>query len=169
MLRRTESQYIQKRKSKIHGWGIFAKKDIPKGIKIIEYVGEKITKKESERRGEKTLLRSKKRKNCGSVYIFDLNKRYDLDGDVPWNTAKHINHTCNPNCEAHWINGRIWIVSTKKILKNQELSYNYGYDIDDYHEHSCRCSAHNCVGYILDKKYWRKLKKIQLLKMENVF
>lgn len=163
----TKSPYILKRKSKIHGWGVFAKKDIPRGTRVIEYVGEKITKKESERRGENALRKSQRNHKHGSVYIFDLNKRYDLDGDVSWNTARHINHTCSPNCEAQWVRGHIWIVSTKKILKGQELSYNYGYDFEDYHEHSCRCKAHNCVGYILDKKHWKKLKKIQLLKKNN--
>jgi len=159
----TTSPYILKRKSKIHGWGVFAKKDIPKDTKIIEYVGEKVTKKESDRRSDLTLHKAKKNAEHGSVYIFELNKRQDIDGNVSWNTARHINHTCNPNCEAHLMHGHIWIVATRNIKKGQELSYNYGYGFEDYHEHKCRCGAHNCVGYILDKTHWHKLKKVQLL------
>ncbi|MDD3375103.1 MAG: SET domain-containing protein-lysine N-methyltransferase [Candidatus Omnitrophica bacterium] len=168
-MRATTSPYVLKRESSIHNFGIFAKKDIPKDTKIIEYVGEKITKAESNRRGEECLSHSKINKEHGSVYIFELNKRYDLDGNVRYNTAKYINHSCHPNCEAHLIHGHIWIVAAKNIKKGTELSYNYGYGFEDYHEHECKCGAHNCVGYILDKDHWHKLKKVQLLEgHENI-
>ena len=130
-MKQTSSPYILKRRSGIHGWGIFAKKDILKDAKIIEYVGEKITKKESDRRADLTLHKSKKNRAHGSVYIFELNKRYDIDGNVPYNTAKYINHTCSPNCEAHLIHGHIWIVAMRDIKKGAELSYNYGYGFYD--------------------------------------
>ena len=162
-MRATTSLYVLKKKSSIHNFGIFAKKDIPKGAKIIEYVGEKITKCESDRRGADCLHHSRKNKERGSVYIFELNKRHDLDGNVSYNTAKYINHSCHPNSEAHLIHGHIWIVALKDIKKEKELSYNYGYGFEDYHEHECRCGAHNCVGYILDKEHWPKLKREQLL------
>ncbi|VAX34974.1 hypothetical protein MNBD_UNCLBAC01-715 [hydrothermal vent metagenome] len=153
------SPYITVRKSGIHNKGIFAKKDILEGTRVVEYVGEKITKAESNRRADIPLEQAKKNKDCGAVYIFELNKRYDLDGNIFYNTARFINHSCNPNCETDIIRGHIWVIALRDIQKGEELSYNYGYGYDDYEEHKCRCGADNCVGFILDEDHWPKLKR----------
>lgn len=154
----TTSPYISVCNSKIHAQGVFAKKNIIAGTRLIEYVGEKITKKESDRRAEIVLDVNKKDKTKGAVYIFTLNKRYDIDGNVSYNIARFINHSCLANCEAHLIHGHIWIVATRDICKGEEVSYNYGYGFDDYEEHPCCCGSSNCVGYILDEEHWPKLK-----------
>lgn len=153
------SEWIEVRKSGVHGTGVFAAKKIPRGTKVIEYVGEKISKKESDKRADEVLDKAKKNPELGGVYIFELNKRWDIDGNVSWNTARFINHSCDPNCETEIEDGKIWIVAMKDIAKGEELSYNYGYDIDDFEEHPCNCGAKNCVGYILNEKFWGKLKK----------
>ncbi|MFT7538221.1 MAG: SET domain-containing protein [Lysobacterales bacterium] len=162
-MKSTTSQYIDVRKSPIHGIGIYAKKLIPKGAKIIQYVGEQITKKESDRRADIPLGENKENPELGAVYIFTLNSRYDIDGHVKYNTARYINHSCRPNCESDILKGEIWIISLSDIPKGTELSYNYGYDLDSYKEHPCRCGHYNCVGYILGEDYWpafkRELKK----------
>ncbi|MFH1399901.1 MAG: SET domain-containing protein-lysine N-methyltransferase [Nanoarchaeota archaeon] len=152
-------EFIKVNKSGIHNNGVFARMSIPKGTRIIEYVGERISKKESDRRSEATLERSKRDTTSGAVYIFELNKRYDIDGDVPHNTAKYINHSCLPNCEIEKVRGHIWIVASRDIDEGEELSYNYGYDMEDYQEHPCRCGAPNCVGYILDEDHWPKVRQ----------
>ncbi|MEM9444923.1 MAG: SET domain-containing protein-lysine N-methyltransferase [Verrucomicrobiota bacterium] len=149
---------IEVRKSPIHGTGVFAKEDIKKGQPIIQYTGRKITKKESYERAIAQMERSKGTDE-GAVYIFDLNKRYDLDGNVPHNPGKYINHTCEPNCKAYNVDGEIWVHATKRIKTGQELGYNYGYDIEHYQEHPCHCGTENCVGYIVKKSQWKKLKK----------
>src|SRR5476651_2033781 len=95
----SQNKYIHKKKSGVHGWRIFDKMDITKGASIIEYLGEKITKAEAERRGPKLIAYAKKHKQSGAVYLFILNKKYDIDGHVDYNTAKFINHSCFPNCE----------------------------------------------------------------------
>jgi len=154
------NKYIYKKKSSIHGFGIFAKMNIPKGTRIIEYVGEKITKAEAERRGPLLIEYAKKHKQSGSVYIFVLNKKYDIDGHVSYNTAKYINHSCSPNCEVDVIRGAIWVIALREIKKNEELFYNYGYDLDFYDEHPCRCKSLPCPGFIAAEEYWPKLKKI---------
>ncbi len=159
--KKTSSPYIVVRRSSIHSWGIFARKDILRDTRIIEYVGERITKKESDRRAQLPLQRNKENSEHGAVYIFELNKRYDIDGYVPYNTARLINHSCSPNCEAVRIHGHIWIVAVRDIKKGEEITYNYGYNLDDYHEHPCYCGSDNCVGYILDAGHWKKLKDIQ--------
>ncbi|RLE47727.1 SET domain-containing protein, partial [Candidatus Woesearchaeota archaeon] len=76
------------------------------------------------------------------------------------NTARWINHSCNPNCETININGHIWIVALRDIRKGEELSYDYGYSLDDFEEHPCHCGSKNCVGYIVAEKYRKKLRKI---------
>ena len=144
--------YKQK-KSKINNRGLFAAKDIKKGTKIIYYVGKIITKKETER--------NPKFDNDRAIYLFNLNNRYDLDGDFTYNTARLINHSCNPNCEVDIIRGKIWIISIKKILKGDELSYDYGYDFDkdDFKDHICNCGSSLCIGYIISKDDWPKYKR----------
>ena len=153
-------QIWYKKYSKIHGNGLFASTDIKKGTKIIEYIGDKVTKKEGDKRADKQIQKANKHKFNGKVYVFELNKKYDIDGDVKENHAKLINHSCGPNCEVEIINNRIWIIAIKNIKKNNELNYNYGYSYDaDYIDHICKCGSPKCVGYILDEDEWLKLKK----------
>src|SRR5215472_15015898 len=106
--------------SRIAGQGLFAEQDIRQGTKIIRYIGEKIPHEESERRLA-----------VGNVYIFGLNERYALDGSTPKNTARFINHSCNPNCHTEQFGNTIWIVAIKDIQAGTELSYNYEYEVDD--------------------------------------
>jgi SET domain-containing protein len=75
-------------KSRIAGQGLFTVQDIKKGTRILPYIGEKIAKDESARRLAQ-----------GNVYIFTFNDRSDIDGKVLKNTARYINHSCDPNCE----------------------------------------------------------------------
>ena len=153
------SKYIEVRESEIHGTGVFASTKVPKGKKVIEYVGEKITKKESARRSIALIEKNRGSETDGAVYIFEVNKRHDIDGNIPENTARFINHSCDPNCEPDVIKNRVWLISTRKIKKGEELSYNYGFDLEDYEEHKCRCGAKECIGYITAEDNWPKLKK----------
>ena len=109
------------RKSSIHGTGIYATKNIPKNKKIIEYVGEKISKKEGDIRSEKRLKKYLDSKITGSVYIFELNRKYDIDGSVKYNKARFINHSCNPNCEVDIIDDHIWISSINQLKKEMNF------------------------------------------------
>ena len=156
------------KKSKMHGRGVFATKDILKNKRIIEYIGEKVTKSEGDRRSERMILKYLNSKTKGSVYIFELNKRYDIDGSPLYNKARFINHSCNPNCEVEISRGRIWISSIKNISKGEELCYDYGYEFDkeDYKDHICKCGSKKCIGYIISsddhakyKRFKKKLKK----------
>src|ERR1019366_7845176 len=101
------------RGSAIHGTGGFAKTAIRKGAQIIEYVGERISKAESLRRCEQN-----------NAYIFTLNDQQDLDGNVAWNPARYINHSCAPNCEAERYEARIWIIATRDIQAGEEITFN---------------------------------------------
>ena len=154
------SKYIEVRESEIHGTGVFAMIKVPKDKKVIEYVGEKITKKESERRSVALIEKNLGSQTEGAVYIFELNKRYDIDGNISGNPARFINHSCEPNCEPNVIKNRIWLISTRKIKEGEELSFNYGFDLDDYEDHECKCGAKKCVGYITSEDNWPKLEKL---------
>ena len=141
------------RRSKIDNLGLYAAKNIKNGEKIIEYKGKIITTKEAEE--------NPKYDNDKAIYLFNLNKRYDLDGAFKFNTARLINHSCNPNCEVDIINNEIWISSIKKIRKGEELSYDYGFefDKDDFKDHICKCGSKNCIGYIISSDDWDKYLK----------
>lgn len=153
---RGQSPYCEVRGSEIHGRGVYAAKFISKGKKIIEYVGELVDKTESERRGVSQHAKSLQTGDA-AVYIFTLSKRYDIDGNVPWNTARLINHSCAPNCEA-WIEGRkIFIHSLCDIHEGEELTFDYGFDVECYKDHPCRCGKDGCVGYIVSRSQWADL------------
>jgi SET domain-containing protein len=142
-----ETALVCFRQSAIHGIGGFAKADIVAGTRVIEYVGETITKAESLRRCE-----------SNNEYIFSLDETYDLDGNVPWNPARFLNHSCEPNCEAEPDGGCIWIVARRDIRTGEEITFNYGYDLDDYREHPCRCGAADCAGYIVAAEFFEHVK-----------
>jgi len=146
------------KKSIIHGAGVFATRDIPKKTRVIQYIGEKVLRSEGDKRSEKRLKRYLNSEADGSVYIFELNNKYDIDGSPKYNKARYINHSCNPNCEVDIINNEIWITSIKKIKKNEELSYDYGFEFDpsDYKDHICRCGHKSCIGYIISSDDWPK-------------
>jgi SET domain-containing protein len=146
------------RHSAIHGDGVFAALLIKKDARVIEYVGEKITKRESERRGAIFMQRAKSGGH-GAVYIFNLNKKHDLDGHFEWNLARLINHSCSPNCEAQIIRGRIWYVALRDIAQGEEITINYNFDMEDWEKHPCRCGAVRCVGYIIDENLWPELRR----------
>lgn len=153
---RGQSKYCEVRNSEIHGRGVYASCFIPKETKIIEYVGELVDKKESERRALSQHSKSLKTGDA-AVYIFTLSKNFDIDGNVPWNTARLINHSCEPNCEA-WIEGRkIFIHSLCDIQAGDELTFDYGFDVDCYEDHPCLCGRDGCVGYIVGRAQWPEL------------
>ena len=151
------------KKSKVHGTGIFATKNIAKGSRIIQYIGDRVSKLEGDRRSALRIKKYLNSKTEGSVYVFELNSRYDIDGSPLYNKARYINHSCKPNCEVEITNGKIWIVSTKNIKKGIELSYDYGYefDKDDYQDHICKCGSKNCIGYVISSNDWPKFKRFK--------
>lgn len=142
-------------RSGLHGFGVFARDFIPEGERILEYVGERITKAEAQRREDARLARQA-RGGDGCVYVFELNQRHDIDGDVAWNPARRINHSCAPNCETQQGRGRIWIVAVRDIAPGEELTYDYGFSVAEARHHPCRCGAPSCVGFIVGQRQrWR--------------
>ncbi len=145
------------KKSKIDNKGLYATCNIKDRTKIIEYKGKIVTKKYVEK--------NSKFDNEKAIYLFNINKKYDLDGDFKFNTARLINHSCDPNCEVFGTGLKVWVYAIRDIKKGEELSYDYGFGFDqDYKDFPCRCGSENCVGYIIrEESRWRlrTLKKIK--------
>ena len=141
------------KKSKIDNKGLYANRDIKKGKKIIEYRGKVITRREAEE--------NPKYDNDKAIYLFNLNSRYDLDGDFKFNTARLINHSCEPNCEVEGKGLKLWIFALRDIKNNEELSYDYGFGFDeDYKQFPCKCRSKSCCGYIVrEGSRWRIKKR----------
>ena len=135
--------WLEMRKSRIHGRGVFARRDIPAGTRLIEYVGLPVSKNKS---AELCLKQNS--------YLFTVNGASDLNGKVSWNPARLINHSCEPNCEANLDeNDRIWIFSIKPIARGEELTFNYGYSLEDFMNFPCRCGAPTCAGYMVAEEF----------------
>ncbi len=155
---RPVNAFCEIRFSKIHGRGVFTSRNLRLGSKIIEYRGELIDKEESNRRGNE-LFETSQHTGGASVYIFDLDETHDLDGDKEWNPARLINHTCEPNAEMIDEDGRLYLYALSDIRKGEEISFDYGYDIEHFLDHTCRCGKPSCVGYIVSQAQWLKLAK----------
>lgn len=121
---------IYKRRSRLHGWGVFAGEPINKNKRIIDYAGEKILIKESERRECDYLER-------GYIWCFRINRRWARDAAVGGNVARFINHACKPNCYSRIIGHTIWICAGRNVQAGEELTYNYYTEGEA--EIPCRC------------------------------
>lgn len=155
-----EFPYVQASSSAIHNRGLFAATDIPEDEYVIQYLGEIIKKKESTLRANSQHDLSQT-EDVGAVYIFELDEKTDIDGNFDWNIARLANHSCSPNCEAQNVEGEIWLVSLRDIKAGEEITFDYGYALEHWEDHPCLCGSDNCVGHIVRKEDWDKLKKLK--------
>ncbi len=146
------------RRSDIHGNGVFARRKIDAGEKIVEYEGERITADESAIRAER---------GGGPVnhtFFFSLADGNVIDGGSGGNDSRFINHACEPNCEAYEEDGRVFVYSLQEIDKGEELNYNYALIYEERHTAAvkklfeCRCGAPSCTGTMLAPKKRAKKK-----------
>ena len=158
MYERGQNALCDVRNSEIHGRGVYASEDIEKETQIIEYIGEYVEKDESEKRAWDQAAVAEEMGDA-AVYIFTLDKKWDIDGNVPWNDARLINHSCEPNCEAWIEEDQIFIYALRDIKQGEELTFDYGFDIECYEDHPCRCGSDSCVGYIVSRDQWPELKE----------
>ena len=145
---RSRHPLVSFRKSKIQGTGGFAKVDIRRGKRIVEYDGPRISPAEAQALLER-----------GNAYIFTLNDEVAIDGWVRWNPARFINHSCEPNCESRIVRERVWLYALRSIKSGEELTYDYGYSLDDAEANPCRCGAPSCVGYIVAAQHVEALRQ----------
>ncbi len=124
------------KRSKIHRWGVFAAENIPARRKIIEYTGERISRKETKIRCERPLN-----------YIFTLDNYWSIDGSVNGSGAQFINHCCEPNVVARVVKGHILYFTLRPIRKGEELTIDYHFPKKD-EKVLCACGARACRGTI---------------------
>jgi SET domain-containing protein len=122
--------------SKIHRWGVYAEEFIPARRKIIEYTGEKISRRETKRRSQGPLN-----------YIFTLDAYWSVDGNSGGSGAQYVNHSCNPNVYAWIFKEHILYMSVRDIHPGEELTIDYHFD-KDVERVPCFCGAANCRGTI---------------------
>jgi len=131
---------MEVRRSGIHRWGVFALEDIPKGKKVIEYTGERISRRETKKRADGPLN-----------YLFTLDSYWTLDGSVGGSGAEYVNHSCDPNCYAWIYKGHILYMSLRDIAAGEELTIDYRFD-PDVPKVDCMCGTKACRGTINLKK-----------------
>ncbi|MFA6235236.1 MAG: SET domain-containing protein-lysine N-methyltransferase [Bacteroidota bacterium] len=143
---------LEIRDSKLHGTGAFAARRIRRGTRIIEYLGERISVEEADRRYDDDAS------EYPHVLLFSVDEHTVLDGAVGGSDAKYLNHSCEPNCETEVVNGRVFVVALRTIAKGEELTYDYHLDYDgEYNavsmkKFACHCKAENCRSTMLAQK-----------------
>jgi uncharacterized protein len=146
------NRWFELRRSDIQGLGAFAIRDIPRGQKLIEYTGERISQDEADRRYDDEKMKRH------HTFLFTLDDGTCIDAAHDGNEARFINHSCDPNCEAVIEGKRIFIYSKRRIPEGQELVYDYQFEYqDDYTKaderfYACRCGSPKCRGTILMPK-----------------
>jgi SET domain-containing protein len=151
------NKWIVVRRSKVHGNGCFARRDIPKGTRIIEYLGERISHKEADRRYEGADV------NDNHTFLFIADRKTVIDATRGGNEARWINHHCDGNCESETEKGRVFVDAIKDMKKGEELGYDYqiGRDRNDPPNvdeiYACRCGSPKCRGSML----WPPLKEFR--------
>ncbi|HVO00196.1 MAG TPA: SET domain-containing protein-lysine N-methyltransferase [Steroidobacteraceae bacterium] len=137
------------KRSRVHGLGVFAARRIRKGTRIIEYLGERISHREANRRF------ARKPVDDNHTFLYSVDRGVVIDAGVNGNDARFINHGCDPNCESVTENRRIFIDAIATIQPGEELKYDYsiGRDKDDPPNideiYACRCGGENCRGTML--------------------
>jgi SET domain-containing protein len=147
--RSTREPLFKVRNSKIHGKGVFALRRIRKGTRITEYVGDRVSHAEADRRYED------KAHDDNHTFLFIVDGRTVIDGGVDGNDARFINHSCDPNCESVVEDRRVFVEAIRTIEPGDELTYDYQItrdadDPDDIDEvFACRCGVAGCRGTML--------------------
>jgi uncharacterized protein len=144
-----QNKWIVVRRSKVHGNGCFARRSIPKGTRIIEYLGERISHKEADRRYEGADV------NDNHTFLFIADRKTVIDATRGGNESRWVNHHCDGNCESETEKGRVFVDAIKDIGKGEELGYDYqiGRDRNDPANvdeiYACRCGSPKCRGTML--------------------
>jgi SET domain-containing protein len=144
--------YFELRTSSIQGTGAFAVRNVKKGTRIIEYLGQRISWRTADKRYDDDKM------GRHHTFLFTVDDRTVIDGAVQGNDSRFINHSCDPNCEAITDRKRIFIEAKKNIPAGTELVYDYQYERTDDHTeedekfYACRCGSPKCRGSILAPK-----------------
>ena len=143
---------IQVRRSGVHGRGVFALRPIPAGDTIIEYTGELISWEEALRRHPHDPA------DPHHTFFFHIDDGRVIDASHGGNSARWINHSCEPNCESDERDGRVFIKALRDLEAGEELAYDYRLTIDERmtarlkRDYACHCSSLSCRGTMLSRR-----------------
>ncbi|HSA54538.1 MAG TPA: SET domain-containing protein-lysine N-methyltransferase [Gemmatimonadaceae bacterium] len=138
------------RRSPIQGTGAFAIQPIPKGTRLIEYLGERISQKEADSRYDDD------EEAHPHVLLFSVDRGVAIDAAVGGNDARFFNHSCDPNCEAVIEKRRVFLETMRDVERGEELTYDYSLtrdgldDAESERRYACHCGAENCRGTMLE-------------------
>jgi uncharacterized protein len=155
----SENLPFEVRNSKIQGRGVFATRRIRTGQRLIEYIGERITHDEADKRYDDDSMARH------HTFLFEIDDENVIDAGRIGNDARYINHSCDPNCEAVNEGGRIFVESIRNIQPETELTYDYSYEHEGElpdelrQQYLCLCGKAKCRGTILKVKQRRKRSK----------
>jgi len=150
--KRTARRRFVVRSSPIHGRGVFALMPIAKGSRLIEYTGERVSHEVADERY------AEEQENSPHTMLFSVDENTVIDATHRGSSARWLNHSCQPNCEAVDDEGRIFIETTRNIRAGEELSYDYNLLLEEAHTpalkraNPCYCGVRRCRGTLLGKK-----------------
>lgn len=156
--------YFEIRDSPIQGMGAFALGAIPKGTRIVEYTGERISPEVADERYDDDAMEH------SHTFLFTVNRSIIIDAAHDGNEARFINHSCNPNCEAVVEKKRVFIETIRDIAPGEEIMYDYhlerpGRFQEEWKQrYACHCGAANCRGILLEPRKPRKKKSATIKK-----
>jgi SET domain-containing protein len=126
----TDLPRVERRRSPISGWGVYAAEPIKEDTRVVEYKGQLVPQAEAWRREQRYLPRHR-------IWIFVINSRWARDAAFGGNVARYINHACRPNCYVDIEGRHIWIRASRDIRTGEELTYDY--NTDGVAGIACRC------------------------------
>jgi hypothetical protein len=142
-----DRDFIRVGRSQIEGVGVFARRRIPRGTRILEYAGDRVPMEDVQRIVDAGGPR---------VYSFALSEAIAIDGTRNGNDARFVNHSCAPNCEAYVFDERAYFYAMRDISRGEELTIDYRLGSadragrpSDESEYRCHCGAVSCRGTLL--------------------
>jgi len=137
------------RPSPIHSVGVYTTAPIRKGVRVVEYTGERITPEEADRRYD----------GVSRTYLYGLEDgKTVIDGD---GLGAYLNHSCDPNCEVDEIKGRVWLFALRDIAAGEELVWDYNL-YDDEAPAPCHCGSPKCRGTMYSREWMAKMRRREI-------
>ena len=135
---------LEVRPSGVHGLGAFAAADLPAGTKLGIYTGRRFTAVQAAAMDWDRAL----------TYLFGLSDGTLIDGGRGGNKMRHLNHACEPNCEAcevHGARGRLQLAihTLRDVRVGEELFLDYALTVDEAEgpmDYPCHCGSLRCRG-----------------------